>query len=335
MRKTKMPLLIVIISVISMIIIPSLNAQRLGKARLKGSLVDDQGKPVKGATIAIKYAGSINRQGQFVPAPADMAPIKYETKSDKKGNWYFTNLGSGVWDVSAKVEGYVPVAKRVPVSQVRVNKPVSLKLSKSIKKAAQEELKKDANLIQEGDQLFKEQKYEEAVAAFQKFLEEQPDFFLVHIKIGDCYNQSGDNEKALAEYTKYLEKAPKDDTTLNLRAHALAQIGGLYIKKEDMETAKKYFIQSIDLNPKDEILAYNVAEIFYGNNKNDDAIKYYGIAAQIKPKWGDPILKMGYVYLNMGDMKKAIETFSKFLEIDPNHAEAATIKDLIKSLKEM
>ena len=94
-------------------------------------------------------------------------------------------------------------------------------------------------------------------------------------------------------------------------------------------------VSGVVLNPKDEILAYNVAEIFFSNNKNEEAKKYYEVASQIKPKWGIPHLKLGYVYLNMGDMPKAIESFSKFVEMDPENSEVPAIKDLIKSLKEM
>ncbi|MCP5048341.1 MAG: tetratricopeptide repeat protein, partial [bacterium] len=91
----------------------------------------------------------------------------------------------------------------------------------------------------------------------------------------------------------------------------------------------------LDLNPKDHILAYNVGEIFFSNNKTEEAIRYFNQAATIKPDWGQPHLKIGYAYLNSADYKNAIAAFKKFLELDPQSKEAPAIKDVIKSLKDL
>ena len=43
-------------------------------------------------------------------------------------------------------------------------------------------------------------------------------------------------------------------------------------------SSQEYFKKSLELNPKDEVLAYNVAEIYFNNQKVDDAITYYILA---------------------------------------------------------
>jgi tetratricopeptide (TPR) repeat protein len=86
------------------------------------------------------------------------------------------------------------------------------------------------------------------------------------------------------------------------------------------------------MNPKNEVMAYNVAEICFKSNNTDGAIEYYKKAIEIKPKWSLPYLKLGYAYLNKGDIKKSKEVLKKFIEIDPKNPQVATVKSILDSL---
>lgn len=308
-------------------------AQGFGKGRLTGKVLDENGKPVKGVTVTMKYAGSFNAQtGKFKKAQTDTATIS-TTKTNGKGGFTFMNLGTGAYDVTVEVKGYRPINRRVSVYQGARNPPLNMKLGKATATVVKEKLTADASLVEQGNALYAEGKYEEALEAFKGFHTKTPEFFEIYINFGNCLLKMDKLDEAIAEYNTFLEKAGADN--VELKAKAFASIGEVYIKKNDMEKAQGYFKQSVDMNPKDEILAFNVATIFFGNNKNEDAVKYFKIAAEIKPTWGDPHLKMGYVYLNLGDMKAAAASFEKFVELSPDHPEAATVKDLAKSLKEM
>lgn len=133
-------------------------------------------------------------------------------------------------------------------------------------------------------------------------------------------------------HVKQLEKNPPVKIILRedkeKRARVKDEASLLELDKE----AQEFFTQSIALNPKDEILAYNVAEIFFGNNQTENAIQYYQPAIQIKPEWSEPYLKMGYAYLNKGDMAKAVASLNEFLKHDPESPQAPVIKSLIESL---
>ncbi len=287
-----------------------------GKGRLKGKVIYKKSKkPFGGATVMIQYSKDES--------------IKHETKTNDNGEWEFAWLGSGEWRITASAQGCIPDREAVKVKQFSINPYVTLRLQKAEKTV----LSEDAGLIAEGNNLYKEGKYAEALETFKKFQEKTPEFIEVHINIANCLMKQEKYDEAIAELNKFLEK--EKDEQIELKAQALASIGGIYVKRDDIKKAQEFFIKSIALNPKDEILAYNVAEIFFSNNKNEEAIKYYQIASQIKPKWDVPYLKLGYVYLNLGEMKKAVESFTKFVEVDPENPEVPTIKDLIKSLKEM
>ncbi|MCP5102867.1 MAG: tetratricopeptide repeat protein [bacterium] len=299
--------------------VSSLDAQAgRGRGRLKGKVIfKDTKKPVTGADVMIYFAQD--------------EKLKYEDKTDKKGEWAFIGLGTGQWRITASFPGYIPDKQQLKVSQFTNNPYLVLKLEKATKKV----LSENAGLVEQGNEFFGEGKYAEALEAFKGFHEKTPEFFEVFINIANCYMKLEKYDEAIAEYNKFLEEAKKKNEKKELQAQALAAIGEIYVKRNDMEKAQEFFVKSIELDPKDEILAYNVAEIFFGNGKSEEAAKYYQIASQIKPTWGVPYLKLGYTYLALGDMKKAVEFFNKFIEVDPENPEVPNIKEVIKGLEGM
>jgi tetratricopeptide (TPR) repeat protein len=192
----------------------------------------------------------------------------------------------------------------------------------------------DLSLIQQAGDLFNERKYDEALSLLQEFLTNNPTAYPTHINIGDCYKEMGEYEKAEEEYNLALEAAKTDEKIgKEITAKAMAGIGDIYLKKGDFESAQGYFEQSIELLPDNETLAYNVGEIYFANQKLDEAIRYYGIAIQIKPDWGPPYYRRGLVHVSKTDYQSAREDFQKFLEVDPNSELAQTVRNMLDYLE--
>lgn len=289
-----------------------------GKGRLQGKVIfADTKQPAANVDILAQFAQDAN--------------MKVETKSDKNGEWGFIGLGTGEWRITASLPGYLPDKKALKLSQFTPNPLLVMTLEKITEATVQVD---KASLLGQGNQLYDEGKYEEALTAFKGFQTKTPEFIEVFINIGNCLQKMEKYDEAIAEYNKFLDATRAKNEKIELQAQALASIGEIYVKQENMEKAQEFFVKSVELNPKNEILAYNVAEIFFGNNKNEEAAKYYQIASQIKPQWGIPYLKLGYVYLNLGDNQKAIEYFNKFMEVDPENPEVPNIKEVINGLKE-
>lgn len=289
-----------------------------GKGRLQGKVIFvDTKQPAVNADVLIQFTQDAN--------------LKLETKTNKNGEWGFIGLGTGEWRITASLEGYMPDKKALKVSQFTANPYLILTLEKITQEAVTVDT---TSLLGQGNKLFEETKYQEALTAFNGYLEKNPDFIEVYINIGNCLMKMEKPDEAITSYNKFLDAARVKNEKIELQAQSLAAIGEIFVKQENMEKAQEYFMKSIELNPKDEILAYNVAEIFFGNNKNEEAAKYYQIASQIKPQWGIPYLKQGYVYLNLGDIPKAIEFFNKFMQVDPENPEVPNIKEVINGLQE-
>jgi len=287
-----------------------------GKGRLTGWVLNEKGDPIANATIKLEF---------------EKGGLKDETTSNAKGEWSFISLGTGNVMLTAAAEGYIDGVGQAYVQQLEKNPPVKLVLREDKEKKAR--VKDEASMLEleRGNQLFNERKFDEALEIFNKFAEVNPSVYQIYFNIGDTYREKGEFDKANEQYAIAQAKA-KEKADIVMQAKALAAFGEVCLRQEKFKEAGDYFTQSIALNPKDEILAYNVAEIFFGRNQTDKAIEYYKLATQIKPEWSEPYLKMGYAYLNKGDMKLAIDSLNEFLKHDPESPQAPVVKGLIESL---
>ncbi len=291
-----------------------------GVGRMRGIVIDEDGKHVANASVQIVW-----HQNQ---------DIKKETRTNKKGRFAFSGLAGGNWQIFITAEGYRDKQQMAAIQQVPNNPAIKIVMKKpSVKVAVKKKSKSDTGLIEKGKQLFAEAKYNEAQEAFEKFLAKNPGYYQTYLLIGNCHKEKGEYDQALANYKKANSEQDGTDTKLMAQVHAAA--GDLYIRKNDLKTAQEYFKKSLELDPKDEILAYNVGEIFFSNGKTDEAVHYFKLSSSVKPEWALPHLKIGYAYLNSEDYKNAVASFKKFLELDPQSNEAVAVKELVKSLKDL
>jgi tetratricopeptide (TPR) repeat protein len=287
-----------------------------GKGRLTGWVVNGKGEPVANATVKLEF---------------EKGGLKDETVSGAKGEWSFISLGTGTVFLIASADGYLDGTAQSHVQQLEKNPPVKIVLREDTEKKAR--VKDEASMLEleQGNQLFSERKFDEALVIFTKFAEINPNVYQIYFNIGDVYREKGEFEKANEQYAIAQAQA-KEKADIVMQAKALAAFGEICLRQEKIKEAGEFFTQSIALNPKDEILAYNVAEIFFGRNQTDKAIEYYQLAIQIKPEWSEPYLKMGYAYLNKGDMAKAVEKLKEFIQRDPESPQAPVVQSLIESL---
>jgi tetratricopeptide (TPR) repeat protein len=291
-----------------------------GVGRIGGVVLDVTGVPIEGAKVQIEFSGD--------------ASVKYDCLSNKKGEWSILGLGTGNWYLTATANGYVPENKTIYVSQLSVNPKVTIRLQKIPKGSGIVADEATFALLENGNQLYKDGKYDEAIAAFQSFFEKNPALYQIQASIADCYREKGEFETAVELYNKVIVQAATDATLgKEMTAKAMAGIGNCFLKQNTLAEAQDYFRKSIENSPKDEILAYNVGEIYFSNSNMDEALRYFELSSQIKPDWPDPYLRLGYVYLNKGDYPKAVEKLEKFLTFEPEGNRAELARNIIKTVK--
>ncbi len=323
--KNKFSILSAFISVLlTFTVLVTFAQENMGKGRISGNVVDENGHPLEGVLIVVEFLKS---------------KTKLQGSSNKKGNFAVAGMGSGNWRITASKKGYTGTYIDVNIRQLRKNPPITFTLKKITSSEILVADEDSLRLYDKGNILIKEEKFDEALRIFEELLAKYPEIYKVHLNTGTCYLKKGELDKAEAEFKlvldKTLEKSGdyKKDPQVSLRA--FAGLGEIYIQKEDFLTAQKYFSQALEISPEDETAAYNVGEIFFSHQKIDEAIKYFMLAIQIKKDWSDPYKKLGYVYLNKGNFNKSLEYFSKFIEIDPENSEVLTVKNIIATIEKI
>jgi tetratricopeptide (TPR) repeat protein len=248
-------------------------------------------------------------------------------------------LGTGAWRVTVSKDGYLTAAAEVQVSQIKANPPVALTLKKAAGSGAPALAEVGGSLLDRGNALLREGRYDEALAAFEEFAVKFPAIYAVRLNIGSAYMGRGDLDKAEAEFQAVLDTIgpaledlrKQKDTSLK----ALSGLGEAALKRGDFEAAQGSFRRALEISPEDPGAAYNVGEIFFSNQKTDDAIAYFELAIKIKKDWPRAYHRLGLVYLNKGDIPKALENLKKFLELDPQNPEAAGVKAAVAAIEQI
>ncbi len=293
-----------------------------GRGRISGNVLDETGAAIQGGLVVAESSGGGTR---------------IEGRTDKKGHFALMGLGTGSWRVVVSKDGYVGAGTEIQVSQIKANPAVSLTLKKA---SGLEALKADdagRALLERGGEMLKAGRYDEALSAFEEFARKYPDLYAVRLNIGSVYAERGDLDKAEAEFRGVLDKDSRSPE--GLKAHqetalrALSGLGEVALKRGDLAAAQDHFRRTLELSPEDGAAAYNVAEILFSNQRIDEAIAFFEIAAGIKKDWPRIYHRLGLAYLNKGDLDKAVENLKKFLELDPRNPEAANVAAALAAIE--
>jgi tetratricopeptide (TPR) repeat protein len=124
-------------------------------------------------------------------------------------------------------------------------------------------------LVKQGQKLNTEGRQDEALALYQKALEENPNLYQAHLAAGVALDLEGKYEEARAHLTKAIELAPTANKVQALRTMAVS-----YAFENKADEAKKYEQQAFDLQ--------------FGEQKFEDAGGTADEAARILLESGDP-----------------------------------------------
>jgi tetratricopeptide (TPR) repeat protein len=197
-----------------------------GRARLAGTVTDDAGNPIASAQIVLRLVGWLEYQGKFTEKAIRQESASFEATTDEKGKWSYIGLATGVWEVTAWAKGYFPASRKCTVLQFEQNPRVRLQLEK-IPEPVTEDLREIA-LLGKANEYFYLKKFDEAVALFRIYLRAHPEFDMVALSIGYCYEEKGDLDAAITQFQAVAEKTSKNRLDAYLTAQAYAGIAECY-----------------------------------------------------------------------------------------------------------
>ena len=299
-----------------------------GRGRVQGKLVDEQGKPVAGATIILRNSG--DRVDPESDGPEAVT-------SDDKGKWAILGLAGGEWGILIQAEGFMISEGRIKVSEFGPAQPINV----TLKKPTQEQLAELGGgpaaearaALERGNQLLGEaeadpSKLAQARAAYEEGLAKLEDTSMhpaIYRAIAGTYYREKQAEPAIAALQKGLAIAPDDVESLKMIVTLLSAAG------RDAE-AQQYIARLPQDAEIDPAVVLNMGINAYNENKMEEAFKHFEAAVAAHPNEPEPYYYRGLVHLNQGRNAEAKADFEKFLAIAPDHQRAAEVKEFLASL---
>lgn len=246
---------------------------------VKGVVVDASGQPVDGARVVIEMAGGTGR--------------KFETKTNKKGEYIQIGLPSGSYSVSAEKDK----AGSTPATiQVRANATQT------------------ANLALAGASASAVKEAQAKNAAISKVFDE-----------GVALSNAGDHAGAITKFNEAIAIIPTCYNCYN-------NIAFSYASMKDMAKAEEAYKKSIEVKPDDAAAYVGLAGIYFNGGKAAEAKPLVEKAVQVDPSNADAHYIYGMT-LVATDAAKAKAEFEEYLKLAPTGPNAAIAKSLVTELE--
>ncbi|MDE6202675.1 MAG: tetratricopeptide repeat protein [Lachnospiraceae bacterium] len=174
---------------------------------------------------------------------------------------------------------------------------------------------------QKGNVYRRLEKYEEAINAYTKAIELNPEYSAAYNSCGLTYNKLGRYAEAINDFTKAILINPKYATAYNNRGFAHKAIGEYAEAIADYEKA-------IELNPKYSIAYNNLGAAYNNLEEYVKAITYLDKSLELNPEYALAYNNRGFSYTALGEYEKAIADCTNAIELNPKYSLAYSNRGL-------
>ena len=282
-----------------------------GVGRIQGSVVDESGQPIQGATLKAHCA---ERGGGTT------------IQTSKKGEWVLGGVVGCRWAFDISAEGYetLQISINLPGESARLA-PVKVPLKKA--KAGGGPSPELQALASKADAAYKEGRFADARAEYEKLLAARPDLATtIYQQIGFSYVQEKQYAKAVESLEKVIAAEPQ-----NAQIRAIAAQAALEGRMVDKGRALLAGLDESQIQSAD--VFFNMGINFFNAGETADAISYLGKAIAKDPAHVDAYYRRGLAYLGQGKTAEAKADFQKVVELQPEGEMTAMAKKALESLK--
>jgi len=181
--------------------------------------------------------------------------------------------------------------------------------------SSEPKIKQACSLVDQGNVMLSQEKYQEALKLYQDALTVFPQYFRAYYNLGVVHRLLGQMEEAAASYEKALAIEPEDAEALNNLGVVLKGLGRL-------EEATACYGKALAIKPDNAKAHNNLGVLLQELWQLDKAIESFEKAVQIKPEYADAYFNRGIALSHLGQPDKAAASYRRALEIRPDYAEA-------------
>ncbi len=138
-----------------------------------------------------------------------------------------------------------------------------------------------AAIAQEAQTLYEEERYDEAMASYQRGFDRYPDSREFLLGLARASARAGQSDQALTAWRLYLNQLPEEEKPG--RAQALYEIGRLYALKKAPDKAIEHLIQSSNLDPTRYDTHFVLGRLLEEQDRPAEALNAYRRALELRP----------------------------------------------------
>ena len=295
----------------------AVSAPALAQSIVKGTVLDEKGQPIEGATVLIEDAG----KGR-----------KAETKTNKKGEFLQVGLASGQYNVTASKDKLKQTLK-LAVRQGQ-NPPMTFQLT-AASGLTDEERKTQAaagSAATEAIAAMQASNYDVAIAKFTEVVAKVPTCVECYYNLGVAHSSKQQWTEAEAAFKKTIELKPD-------HGESYAGLANLYNATKRYDDAVAMSKQATELTAAGGAVGGASAESLYNQGvslwnaqKYAEAKTQFEAAVKADPNMALAYYQLGMANLNLGQIPEAKTAFQGYLKADANGPKAAEVQAFLKQL---
>jgi tetratricopeptide (TPR) repeat protein len=286
------------------------------QARVAGTITDGEGAPVTNAVITV--------------TSPDSPAYNKVLETDKKGQFRILLLdATKTYVFRVEAAGYLSVDQQVKVPAGTMDNHVTWPLQTIAEARAEEEeeIRQQPGFkeYEEGTALLVEGKSAEARAKFAEAVQAVPDLVPAWRKMAEIDFDNGDFKNALASAQSCLEYDDEHTSCLAIAANSAKELG-------DDDAHAAYMQRYQELNPDDPATLFNQAVEFLNALDDEKAGPLLEQCLEVDDAFGPCVYEYGMLLLRSGDLEGAKAQLLRYLEVEPEGANAETVRETVKYL---
>ncbi|MGB2925256.1 MAG: tetratricopeptide repeat protein, partial [Limnothrix sp.] len=177
---------------------------------------------------------------------------------------------------------------------------------------AEDNLLKD--LCTKGEDLLTQGQLDQAIAAYEKAIELQPENVEILNALGNLYQKIENWDKATECFHQAILVSPNN-------AGLYFNLGNTFLFQKNYAEAEVAYREAIALQPKDAGFLNNLGYSLQQQSKYDEALQIFQHLLSFAPNDVNAHNHLGNIYQEQEEYSQAIQSFQKSLSLDPNNAD--------------
>ena len=284
---------------------PGAASAQTGTAR--GKVLDEKGQGLADAAVLMEYQGPMTR--------------KFETKTNKKGEFTQVGMQPGVYRVTATKEGY---AGSFVEAKIILGDPTYLPDIKLVPKAAAAAAAADKGMeelrggFEKANTLMNEGKLDEAEAEFRALIAKNPTVPQLHHNLAVVLAKKKDAAGAEAEYLKALEVKPD-------YVDGYAALSNFYLASNQGDKAMELLNKALAAKPDDPKLQFQLGLAQFSSGQYEPAAATFTKVAAADATNAEAHYYLGTIALTSGKKAECVEHLEKYLSMKPASSQNAAV----------